>query len=117
MNEKVEKPWGTYETIYEDSNTKVKVIRISPGQRPSYQYHHKRTETWTLVQGEGTLLLDDSTLTLKKGDTVFIPKLSKHRMQNTGQEDLVFIEVQLGEYFGEDDIVRVSDDYNRESTR
>jgi len=115
--EKVVKPWGSYQTIYGDENTKVKIICITPNQRPSYQYHFKRTETWVIVQGEGTLTLDGDTSVVKKGDTVFVPKEAKHRIQNTGKENLVFVEVQLGEYFGEDDIVRVSDDYARESTR
>jgi hypothetical protein len=114
---KVEKPWGSYETIYGDENTQVKIIRITPMQRPSYQYHFKRTETWVVVKGTGTLTLDDKTSLIKKGDVIFVPKEAKHRVQNTGTEDLIFVEVQMGEYFGEDDIVRVSDDYSRESTR
>ena len=113
--DKVVKPWGSYETIYGDENTKVKIICISPSQRPSYQYHFKRTETWVIVQGKGTLTLDGKDSTVEKGQTVFVPRESKHRIQNTGTDDLVFVEVQLGEYFGEDDIVRVSDDYARES--
>ena len=116
-NENVIKPWGSYETIYSDDNTKVKIIRISPNQRPSYQYHFKRTETWVVVQGEGSLTLNDSVSTVRKGDVIFVEREAKHRIQNTGTNDLVFVEVQLGEYFGEDDIVRVSDDYSRESTR
>lgn len=115
--EKIAKPWGSYQTIYEDDNTKVKIIRITPNQRPSYQYHFKRTETWVIVQGEGTLTLDGETSAVKKGSVVFVEREAKHRIQNTGNEDLVFVEVQLGEYFGEDDIVRVSDDYARESAR
>ena len=114
---KVEKPWGSYETIYSDENTQVKIIVISPNQRPSYQYHFKRTETWVVVKGVGTLTLDDVVSLVKKGDVLFIPKEAKHRIQNTGNENLIFVEVQMGEYFGEDDIVRVSDDYSRESTR
>ena len=69
------------------------------------------------MKGVGTLTLDDVTSLVKKGDVLFIPKEAKHRIQNTGKENLIFVEVQMGEYFGEDDIVRVTDDYSRESTR
>lgn len=118
MNQnKVEKPWGCYETIYVDENTQVKVIRIHPGHRPSYQFHYYRTETWVLVKGEGLLTLEDKTSKVDKGDVVFVAKGAKHRIENTGTEDLIFVEVQMGEYFGEDDIVRVSDDYSREAPR
>jgi len=110
---KVNKPWGSYETIYSDENTQVKVIKISPSQRPSYQYHFKRSETWVVVKGIGLLTLDDQDREVAKGDVIFVPKEAKHRIKNTGTEDLIFVEVQMGEYFGEDDIVRVSDDYSR----
>lgn len=115
-NNKTQKPWGYYETIYSDDNTQVKIIVIFPNQRPSYQYHFKRTETWVVVKGIGSLTLDDKISSVKKGDVLFIPKEAKHRIENTGTENLIFVEVQLGEYFGEDDIVRVSDDYSRDST-
>ena len=114
---KVLKPWGYYKTIYGDENTQVKIICIAPTHRPSYQYHFKRTETWVVVKGEGIMTLDDKTTSVKKGDVIFVPKEAKHRIQNTGVEDLIFVEVQMGEYFGEDDIVRVSDDYSREAPR
>lgn len=114
---KVIKPWGSYQTIYGDENTQVKIIKISPSHRPSYQYHFKRTETWVVVCGEGTLTLNDNVSHVKKGDVIFVAKEAKHRVQNTGSEDLIFVEVQMGEYFGEDDIVRISDDYARESSQ
>lgn len=110
MNEEsVNKPWGSYQTLYADDITKVKLIRILPNQRPSYQYHFKRTETWVVVNGKGLLTLDGDTKNVQKGSVIFVEREAKHRIQNTGEEDLVFVEVQMGE----DDIVRVEDDYSR----
>ena len=79
----------------------------------SYQYHYKRNETWTIVQGEGVLTLDDVESQVSVGDTIEVPIGVKHRIKNTGDEELVFIEVQHGTYFGEDDIVRYEDKYER----
>ena len=99
------RPWGYYEILKEKTNYKVKRITVKPGERLSYQYHHKRSEVWTIVSGKATITLD--------GDTILISQGTKHRVKNKGQDDLVFIEVQHGSYFGEDDIVRIEDDYNR----
>lgn len=109
----VSKPWGSYETIYNDANTQVKVIKIAPNESPSYQYHFKRSETWVVVNGTGLLLQDGLEKTVSSGMVVFVPKESKHRITNIGKDELVFVEVQLGEYFGEDDIVRLDDKYGR----
>ena len=88
-------------------------IEINPGQRLSYQYHNNRSEVWTIIKGKGSVTLDGKINNYKKGDTILIPKGAKHRIENNGKDKIVFIEVQTGSYFGEDDIVRLEDDYNR----
>ena len=109
-----QRPWGTYTNILDNDLCKVKVIVIKPQCQPSYQYHHKRSEHWIVVKGEGSVTIDDTTRTVKKNDSVFVKIGQKHRIKNTSKsEDLVFIEVQTGTYFGEDDIVRVEDDFGR----
>lgn len=107
------RPWGTYENMLDEDYCKVKRIIIEPGQRPSYQYHHKRSEHWVVVQGEAKVTLDDTEVIKSVGEHIFVPVGCKHRIENVGEGQLIFIEVQCGTYFGEDDIVRVSDDYNR----
>jgi len=110
----IQKPWGSYEAIYNDPDTQVKIIKINPDQRPSYQYHFKRTETWVVVRGKGILLQDGEERLLSAGMVVFVPKESKHAVRNVGTDELMFVEVQMGEYFGEDDIVRLDDKYGRQ---
>jgi len=112
-NHKEARPWGTFENLLDRDYCKVKEIIIRPTEAPSYQFHYKRNETWVIVRGAGTLTLDDQESTVGPGQTIQVPTGTKHRLRNTGSEDLVFIEVQWGEYFGEDDIVRLDDDYNR----
>jgi mannose-6-phosphate isomerase-like protein (cupin superfamily) len=112
-NYKENRPWGTFENLVDKEYCKVKEIVIMPGQAPSYQFHYKRNETWIIVKGAGTLTLDDEITPVQSGDTIQVPVGTKHRLRNTSNEELVFIEVQWGEYFGEDDIVRIEDDYNR----
>jgi len=107
------RPWGKYEVLIDEENCKVKKITVKPGGRLSYQYHYKRSEVWTVVQGKATMTLDDVVEHYYYGETILIPQGTKHRVENKGQDDLVFIEVQHGSYFGEDDIVRIEDDYNR----
>lgn len=107
------RPWGQY-WVLEDADThKVKRIEVNPGGRLSYQYHKKRSEVWTIVQGTGRITLDGEIKDYKAGETAIIPLGAKHRIENPAGEKLVFIEVQHGTYFGEDDIVRIEDDYNR----
>ena len=113
MEEMVKKPWGSYQNILDEDYTKVKKIVINPGESPSYQYHFKRSEIWVLVKGTGKVKIDDEVHYYREGDVVFIPKEAKHQMTNIGDADLIFIEVQLGDYFGEDDIVRLEDKYGR----
>tara|TARA_B110000003_G_scaffold230775_1_gene233072 strand:+ start:1067 stop:1411 length:345 start_codon:yes stop_codon:yes gene_type:complete len=113
MNYIEERPWGKFEILIEDVGCKVKRIIVKPGGRLSYQYHHKRSEVWTIVSGTATITLDESIKDYEYGDTVLIPQGTKHRVENQFDNNLVFIEVQHGSYFGEDDIIRINDDYNR----
>jgi|TARA_Y100001963_G_C6757952_1_gene437915 mannose-6-phosphate isomerase len=110
-----ERPWGRYEVLLDSDTCKVKRLYVNPGSRPSYQYHHKRSEVWTIVEGTGVVTLDDNDTIVTPGTTIEVPVGVKHRICNTGTEPLVFIEVQYGSYFGEDDIVRLEDDYRRSS--
>tara|TARA_B100000424_G_scaffold253461_1_gene230627 strand:+ start:98 stop:439 length:342 start_codon:yes stop_codon:yes gene_type:complete len=108
-----ERPWGTFENLLEADYCKVKRITVYPGQRLSYQYHFKRSEVWTVVVGNPLVTIEGILTRYKPGDTIIIPAGTKHRIQNDTDKPVIFIEVQYGEYFGEDDIVRLSDDYDR----
>ena len=109
------RPWGSFEHLLDCEYCKVKRIIVKPGHKLSYQYHHKRNEVWVVVQGVATVTLDDKVVDIKETEIVNIPVTTKHRVENKGTEDLVFIETQTGTYFGEDDIVRLEDDYGRDS--
>jgi len=113
MNYKEIRPWGQFENLLENTDCKVKQIVIKSGQAPSYQYHFKREEVWIIIKGTGELKLNDTITQIKPKDILHIPVKAKHQIKNTGNEDLIFIEIQLGEYFGEDDIVRLNDNYGR----
>jgi len=108
-----ERPWGRFEILFEADYCKSKRICVWPGQKLSYQSHKFRQEQWTIVKGVAHVTLDDVVHELKPGQSIFIPLGAKHRIANRGGEDMEFIEVQTGTYFGEDDIVRYSDDYGR----
>ena len=112
-NYKEERPWGWFEILYEEAGLKVKRIMVKPGRRLSLQSHEQRAENWVVVQGKALFTLDDKTFALEPHQSVFIPARSKHRMENPGPEELVFVEVQTGAYLGEDDITRFQDDFNR----
>ena len=107
------RPWGKFFVIQENENYKIKRIEVEPGQRLSYQYHNRRSETWIIITGKCKIIIEDIENINKKGDVIQIPQGAKHRVENIGKHKLVFIEIQTGEYFGEDDIVRITDDYNR----
>jgi len=111
--ESEERPWGRFFVLHDEPTYKLKRIEVDPGGRLSYQYHQKRSEAWTIVEGAGVITLDGIDKEYVKGETVLIPQGVKHRIQNKRQEKVIFIEVQTGTYFGEDDIVRIQDDYNR----
>lgn len=113
MNYKEERPWGWFEILYEEANLKVKRIMVKPGRRLSLQSHERRAENWVIVQGKALFTLDDRTFELEPHQSVFIPEKSRHRMENPGRDELVFIEVQTGSYLGEDDITRFQDDFDR----
>jgi len=107
------RPWGSYFVLEDAETHKVKRIEVKPKGRLSYQYHYKRSEVWTIVKGEAIVTLDGKSIPLDACDVIEIPREAKHRIENPGNETLIFIEVQLGTYFGEDDIVRIEDDYER----
>ena len=111
--DKEERPWGRFYVLHDESNYKLKRIEVDPGGRLSFQYHNKRSEAWTIVKGKGLITLDDITTEYESGQTIIIPQGVRHRIQNKTNKKVVFIEVQTGSYFGEDDIVRIEDDYNR----
>lgn len=91
----------------------MKRIVVDPDERLSYQYHHHRSEAWTIVSGTGRITLDGVVKDFIVGETAIIPQGMKHRIENPFSDPLVFIEVQHGTYFGEDDIVPIEDDYQR----
>jgi mannose-6-phosphate isomerase-like protein (cupin superfamily) len=107
------RPWGSFTILADESDHKVKRIVVKPGQRLSLQRHKHRQEHWLIVSGEAVVTLDDTLVTLGPGQAVDIARGQVHRVENKGKEPLVFIEVQLGDYFGEDDIERLEDDYGR----
>jgi mannose-1-phosphate guanylyltransferase/mannose-6-phosphate isomerase len=109
------RPWGGFEVLSDAKEFKTKKITIDPGQRLSYQSHAKRAEHWIVVSGKAEVTLDEKVIPLTAGQSVYIPVGSKHRIRNPGTVPLIFVEVQTGSYFGEDDIVRYQDDYNRVS--
>jgi mannose-6-phosphate isomerase-like protein (cupin superfamily) len=107
------RPWGTYQILLEDSNCKVKKIIVQPGHKLSLQSHEKRNELWSIVEGDGEITLNEEIMPASKGMMFYIPIKTIHRIENTGNKPLVFIEIQTGEYFGEDDIKRYEDVYGR----
>ncbi|MBE6894699.1 MAG: CBS domain-containing protein [Ruminococcaceae bacterium] len=108
------RPWGFYKTTVLNEMFQGKVIYVSPNQKLSLQSHKRREEYWMIVKGEGLIQLGDSVHPVHAGSTFFIPKGCRHRISNTSStETLIFTEVQLGDYFGEDDIERYEDIYNR----
>lgn len=110
----VERPWGTYEVLLDEPFYKVKRIVVKPGKRLSYQSHVHRDEHWTIVRGNGTITLNDVNIPCISGQHFHIPRFAKHRIQaDPDHGGLVFIEVQTGDYTGEDDIVRYEDDFGR----
>lgn len=110
------RPWGGFRVLEDTPAFKAKRIWVLPGHRLSYQKHFHRSENWVVVEGNGTVTLDGKERKLSKGETVHIPVETAHRLTNTGTKPLTIIEVQLGDYFGEDDILRLEDDYGRTPT-
>ena len=108
-----ERPWGNFTVLDEADNFKVKRIEVLPGKRLSYQKHMQRAEHWFIVAGLAKVTLDGRELILRAGQFVDIAIGAAHRIENPSDEKLVFIEIQRGDYFGEDDIVRIEDDFGR----
>jgi len=109
-----ERPWGSYTVIDDTAAThKVKRIVVHPGKRLSYQRHARRAEHWFIVEGDALCTLDGEQRRLGPADAIDIPAGAAHRIENVGDVDVVFVEVQHGDYFGEDDIVRLEDDFGR----
>lgn len=109
----VHRPWGSYATLKEEPGYKVKRITVKAGQSLSLQYHHHRAEHWVVVQGKATVQVGEIEHTTLPGQYHYIPLEEKHRLTNTGEDELVMIEVQCGSYLAEDDIVRLADVYGR----
>lgn len=107
------RPWGLYKILCEEERFKIKRIVIMPGKRLSLQYHHHRSEHWIVVRGTARVTIDEKEQFVHEGESVFIPKNALHRLENPGRVELEIVEVQGGEYLGEDDIVRLDDDFRR----
>jgi len=120
-NEREDRPWGYYLVLIENNGYKVKQFVVRPGKRLSLQKHFKRSEHWQVVRGKALVTVGSdlnklASASIATGEYIDIPLEAYHRVENTGTEDLVVIEIQMGEYLGEDDIVRVEDDYGRAKT-
>jgi len=107
------RPWGYYCVLADEPDHKVKRIVVYPGQRLSLQRHRQRMEHWHIIQGNAVITLDNQEFQVSAGQSVDIPCGAWHRIMNSGMDDVVFIEVQRGNYFSEDDIERREDDYGR----
>ena len=108
-----QRPWGSYTVLDDEPTFKVKRIEVLPGKRLSYQRHARRSEHWFIVHGAAVVTLDGERREVSAGEAVDIPVGTAHRIENTSDQEVTFVEVQHGEYFGEDDIVRLEDDYGR----
>jgi mannose-6-phosphate isomerase len=114
--ERGERPWGSYVVLDENTSYKIKRIEVKPGERLSLQKHHHRSEHWIVVSGSAKVTCGEKEFHVNVNESTFIPIGQNHRLENPGKIPLVIIEVQSGEYLGEDDIVRFDDDYNRCAT-
>lgn len=108
------RPWGSFTILGDYPDCKTKRLDILPGKRSSLQSHRHRTEHWIVVEGRALITLNERVVEKKAGETVSVPCGTLHRIENPGCNMLSIIEVQLGDYFGEDDIVRYEDDFGRE---
>ena len=109
----VTRPWGTFESLERGEGYQVKRLTVTPGSVLSLQYHHHRSEHWVVVRGTALVTRDEQEFELKKNESTYIPQGAVHRLKNPGEDILEIIEVQLGSYLGEDDIVRLEDQYGR----
>lgn len=115
LNVIVYRPWGWYKSIEggDLASYKVKRIHVNPHKKLSLQSHRKRSEHWVIIKGTGKVTLGEEFITVTTNDYIHIPVTEKHRMENTTDEPLEFIETQIGPYLGEDDIIRYEDDWGR----
>jgi mannose-6-phosphate isomerase-like protein (cupin superfamily) len=113
LNKEYHRPWGYYIILADEKDHKVKRIVVKPGKRLSLQRHQKRSEHWYVLFGTALVTLDDKEIEFLPGQAADIPKHTWHRVKNPGEGEMAFIEVQTGEYFGEDDIERKEDDFGR----
>ncbi len=114
VGEKVTRPWGSYTVLARGPGFQVKRLTVNSKSRLSFQWHRHRDENWTVARGTANVRLNDTTSTLGRGQSISVPRTMQHRIENLSSIDpLEIIEVQTGDYLGEDDIVRVEDDYGR----
>ena len=107
------RPWGKFENLFETNNCKIKQLTIDPKKSLSLQYHNFRSEHWLIIKGTAKVVVDNKEYKLKKGNSIDIPQKSIHRIINETNSKLIIIEIQMGTYFGEDDIIRIDDQYGR----
>jgi mannose-1-phosphate guanylyltransferase/mannose-6-phosphate isomerase len=110
---KVHRPWGSYQSLDQGERYQVKRIVVKQGGRLSLQMHHHRAEHWVVVRGTARVTIGDKVQVLHENESIYVPSGARHRLENPGKIDLELIEVQTGSYLGEDDIVRIEDDYHR----
>ena len=108
------RPWGSFTTLEEGAGYKIKRIEVNPGHRLSLQMHHHRSEHWIVVSGTAKVICGEREMILSSSQSTYVPQCTSHRLENPGVIKLVLIEVQNGQYLGEDDIIRFSDDYARQ---
>lgn len=113
MNNCEERSWGTYEVLLDSNNCKIKHISVKPNEQLSVQYHNKRSGLWKIISGKGQILIGMDWIEAKPGVVVEIPQGAVHSVKAI-DEPLIFIEIQTGTYFGEDDIIRLENKYNRQ---
>ena len=109
----VSKPWGSFEILEKGLKYAVKRLEVTPGSILSLQSHKHRSEHWVVVQGSAKVTVEDSNKTLSVGESIYIPLGSRHRLENPTKDPMILIEVQTGDYLGEDDIIRYEDIYSR----
>ena len=113
LHRKIHRPWGWFDTVDEGKRFKVKRINVSPGASLSLQSHRHRSEHWVVVRGQADVVRGEEVISLCENQSIYIPVGTTHRLSNRGKEELEIIEVQTGDYLGEDDIIRYDDVYGR----
>ena len=107
------RPWGNYHIIAKNTGYQIKEIKVSKGSKLSLQKHKNRSEFWQIVRGQSKIIIEKKEHYLREGEHIYIPENTIHRIENIGKEELIFIEIQLGENLKEEDIIRLEDDYGR----